>query len=605
MTGRLAAASVIATCSLMLSSGLVAAEDPGRAHVEFLASEALEGRQTGTPGERKAAEYIAGQLRYLGARPLPGRETMLLPFEIAVATEDAGSSLVLMPGGDGARAKHQGARMVRALGLSADGAAEGEVVFAGYGLTIPEGREADLSYDSYAGLDVEGKIVLALDDAPADVDADERSNLMRHAGPREKARRARELGAAALLLVRGPHSPEAGKTLALTPEARLAGPGFVAASIAGKLAERIVSHVDRTNLAEIQASLDTGNPHVTGFAIPDLHLKIDVRVARETRTGHNVAGYLPGETGAVESAQPPGPVVLGAHFDHLGRGDSPAGHGQVLPGADDNASGVAALLAIGARLAAKPGFRPVILAFWSGKESGLAGSTAFLDQGHVPADGIAAYVGFDRVGRMREKMLLVQAAGSSPVWPRLIEQTGIVVEMDVRSLEDPHLPTDSAVFYRAGVPSVSFSTGTRAEHRGPMDRAATLDYDGLGQVVRFATVFTGKLRALREPPEYVEIESRRPGRGDRDGARAFTGTIPDYAGEVDGLRLSGVVPGGPAEAAGLREGDVIVEFAERQVANAYDYMHALEAVKIDVPVRVVFLRDGERMETIVTPAARK
>lgn len=605
MTEKLAAAALVAACSLPGFPGLAVTDETGRAHVEYLASEALEGRQTGTPGERKAAEYIAGQLEALGARPLPGRETMLMPFEIAVATGDAGSSLVLMPSGDGARVKYQGPKTVRALGASADGVAQGEIVFAGYGLTIPPGREADLSYDSYAGLDVDGKIVLALHDAPADVDVAERSILLRYAGPREKAMRARDLGARALLLVRGPHSAGAGNTPPLTPEVTLAGPGFVAASVAGKVAERIFSHVERTTLAQIQASLDTGNPHVAGFAIPGLELKVEVRVARESTTGYNVVGQLPGKAAADKGAQSPGPLVLGAHFDHLGRADSPAGQGEVLPGADDNASGVAALLALGARLADEPGTRPVILAFWSGKESGLAGSSAFLGEGSVPAEEIAAYVGFDRVGRMRDEELLVQAVGSSPVWSRLIERSAVVVDLDVRALEDPHLPTDAAVFYRAGVPAVSFSSGSRAEHRSPLDRAETIDFEGLGQVVRFATVFTGKLRALRERPEYVEIESRRSGRQERAGARAFTGTIPDYAAEVDGLRLGGVVPDGPAEAAGLREGDVIVEFAERPVTNAYDYMHALEAVKIDVPVRVVFLRDGERMETIVTPTARK
>jgi S1-C subfamily serine protease len=110
--------------------------------------------------------------------------------------------------------------------------------------------------------------------------------------------------------------------------------------------------------------------------------------------------------------------------------------------------------------------------------------------------------------------------------------------------------------------------------------------------------------ALPEPPDYVQISPKREQSGDRDTLRAFTGTIPDYASEVEGLRLSGVIAGGPADRAGMREGDVIVEFNGQTIANIYDYTYALDTVKIGIETKVVVVRGAERVELTLTPTTR-
>jgi Iap family predicted aminopeptidase len=303
--------------------------------------------------------------------------------------------------------------------------------------------------------------------------------------------------------------------------------------------------------------------------------------------------------------------VLGAHLDHLGRGkhsNSLARKGetsQIHLGADDNASGVAAVLEVGARLARQERPVPVALAFWSGEELGLLGSTAFLNEGPVPPDGISAYVNFDMVGRMRENRISLQAVGSSSIWPRLIERSNVVVGFDVQLRQDPYLPTDAIAFYQAKVPVLDFFTGSHDDYHRPTDSSAKINYEDMQRVVELATLMVGKLEALPERPDYVEVKpdlERSPARGT---VRAFTGTIPDYTTEVDGLRLSGVIEGGPADNAGLREGDVIVEFAGQKIANIYDYTFALEIAKIDKPVEVVILRDGQRTTVTLTPTARK
>jgi hypothetical protein len=356
--------------------------------------------------------------------------------------------------------------------------------------------------------------------------------------------------------------------------------------------------------------LDSGNPHVTGFEIPDLTLTVDVKVERERRTGHNVIGLLPGRK--QDSAADPDRsyLMLGAHYDHLGQGR----HGnsrankdeadQIHYGADDNASGVAAVLAAGTRLALHPERLPVLLAFWSGEELGLLGSGHFVADGALPTERIIAYLNFDMVGRMRDNRLSLQGVGSSSAWPLLIEQTNVVVGFDVRTQSDPYLPTDASILYRAGVPIVNFFTGNHEDYHRPTDRSDAVNYTDLDRVAQFASIFARKIAGLDEPPDYLEVERRAASGGSRDSVRAYTGTIPDYTTEVDGLRLSGVIPGGPAEQAGLEEGDVIIEFAGREIQNIYDYTYALDSVKIDQTIAVVCMRDGQRMELSITPTTR-
>jgi hypothetical protein len=587
--------------ALLLASP-VAAEPPAvlSRTVKLLASDELAGRLTGSAGEEKAARYIESELVRLGASPLPGRTTFVLPFEFTSGTKDAGSSLTLARGGDSAPETLRGEERIRALSFSDSGSVSGEVVFAGYGMATPEIEGG--AYDSYVGIDVKDKIVVALRYSPEDLEPDRRALLARHSGLRYKALAARERGAKALLVVTGPRSANAGELVPMSFDAALGGSGILAASITSAVAQRLFAAVTGKSLESVQAELDAGNPHVTGFALPGVRATLDVRVEREKRTAHSVAGMLP--------ASGDGYVVLGAHLDHLGRGDHGTSlarddeRGQIHYGADDDASGVAAVLCAGELLKTMERHRSVVLGFWSGEEIGLLGSSQFLKDASIPADAIFAYLNFDMVGRMKDGQLNVQAVGSSPVWRSIVERANAVVGVDVRLKDDPYLPTDTTSFYLAGVPVIDFFTGSHEDYHRPSDRADKIDYEGLERVARMGALVAAKVAALDERPAYVKVAPKTDP-GARDGLRVFTGTIPDYTTEVDGLKLSGVVAGGPAEKAGLRQGDVIVEFAGQRVANIYDYTSALERARIGQPVRVVFLRNGERLEVTVTPTARK
>jgi len=599
-----------------VSSFVVSAQtSKTRTHVETLASPRLEGRLAGSAGEKLASDYLVAELQKIGAKPLPGQTDFLLPFEFTAGTKDGGSSLSLQydakngveSGVVFGAARGGASGPVRALSFSDNGDVEGPVVFAGYGIVVPDSQ--GFPYDSYATLDVKDKIVVVLRYFPEDAEPKTKGILSRYADLRYKAMAARQHGAKAIIVVTGPASPNAGELAPMTFDTAIAGSGIVAVSVTGDVANKIFAATPDKPLAGAQRALDDANPHATGFALPGISVKVHAQVEREKRTGHNVVAYLPATTPMDATAKPW--VALGAHYDHLGHGEAGntlAGKedaGRIHLGADDNASGSAAVLAIAATLAKQPRKRNVLVGFWSGEELGLIGSNAFSSKPPVALDAIAAYLNFDMVGRMQDNKLTVQAVGSSPAWGKIIEQANVQAGFDLAVQEDPYQPTDVATFNAAGIPSLSFFTGTHADYHKPSDTADKIDYEDLDRVVDFAAAIVRRIEDTAAAPAFTKVDQQLQQGAGRAGVRLFTGTIPDYSTEVKGLLLGGVVGGGPAEQAGLRKGDVIVEIAGQTISNIYDYTYALDVLKIGQPAKVIYLRDGKKLETMLTPGARK
>ena len=598
---------------LLCLSTTAAAQAPAtsktRPHVEFLASDALEGREAGSPGERLAADYLAAQLSRMGARPLPGQADMFMPFAFTAGSRDGGSSIRV---GVGASGQQPAARTtdfsqrteIQALSFSDDAEVAGPVVFAGYGIVVPESQ--NFGYDSYATLDVKDKIVVVLRYFPEDADQQTRAILARYSDLRYKAMAARQRGARALLVVTGPRSPNAGELVPMSFDTAIAGSGIPAASISASIADVLFSLA--RPLRETQEALDAGNPHVAGFDLPGATVTLTTKVTRERQTARNVIAYLPATTPVDAASQPW--VVIGAHYDHLGRGDkgnslasSDEAKG-IHHGADDNASGTAAVLAIADTLARQPRRRHVLVAFWSAEEIGLIGSNAFTTTPPVPLGQIAAYLNFDMVGRMQNNKLIVQATGTSPAWGRVLERANVAAGFDLVVQPDPYQPTDVATFNQAGIASLAFFTGAHADYHKPSDLPDRVNFDDLDRVADIGAAVLRSIVDADQAPQFTKVD-QPTSKGSVAGLRVTTGTIPDYATETKGLLLGGVTGGGPAEQAGLMKGDVIVEIAGQTIANIYDYTYALELLRVNQAVKVAYLRNGERRETTLTPAARR
>lgn len=316
------------------------------------------------------------------------------------------------------------------------------------------------------------------------------------------------------------------------------------------------------------------------------------------------------------------PLTIGAHVDHLGRGETSgslatgADRGLVHPGADDNASGVAALIEIAQALAADAAAgelraaRDVVFAAWSGEELGLLGATHYVErlaevlQADDLSDGVSAYLNLDMVGRL-EGRVIAAGVGSSPVWLREIERRNVPVGLPLVVNDDPYLPTDATAFYLQGVPILALFTGAHEDYHRPSDAPGKLNYEGLRDIARFTALVARSRIEAAEEPAFVR-RARPSGRGGRRMSGVFLGTIPDYAAEgAAGVPISGVLRGGPAERAGLRDGDVIVGLAGQELADIYDYVRVLNGLTPGRLIGITVRREGALVPLDITPGARE
>ncbi|MCG9126810.1 M28 family peptidase [Candidatus Poribacteria bacterium] len=582
-------------------------------HVEFLADDMLEGRMTGSDGAKRAADYIVEKFRELNLQPGGEQGGFFQTFEFTagrnVITEENRFNIQITSGDSKELFEFNVNEDFLPLSFSRNGVVEGEVVFVGYGLTVP--GELGVGYNSYAGLDVKDKIVVALRYVPEEIDSERRQELNRYAGLRYKAMQARENGALAFLVVAGPNSPNAGELIPLDFDSSLADSGIVSVSITSKVANALFSNYEK-QLVDVQSGLDNENPHFLGqFPLPNVKLKIVVSIEKVKKTDNNVlAKFSPDQTTGT-----PEYIVVGAHYDHIGHGEIGSlarkdEQGQIHNGADDNASGTSVVLKLAEMFSQEYHNNPdkftkgIIFALWSGEELGLIGSTHFVNEPVIPLHNINAYINFDMVGRLRNNKLILQGTGSSPIWTKLIEKRNVPIGFDLTLQTDPYLPTDVTAFYPKEIPVLSFFTGGHEDYNRPTDDPDTLNYAGLERISNLAYGIISELVYTDKRPEYVKVERSPSEGGSRDTLRAYLGTIPDYTTEGVGVRISGVRASGPADKAGLKGGDVIVEFGGKKITNIYDYTYALDAVKIGEPINVIVLRDGKQVNIKVTPEAR-
>ena len=587
--------------------------DDLRRHVSVLASPEMEGRLTATPGGRRAGAYVASMFRALGLAPAGDDGGYFQSFEFTAGVAlGPRNGLDLRFDQGGAAPPAEPDRDWRPLAFSRTGAVPaGGVVFVGYGIVAPAGDGA-AAYDSYGGLDVRGKWALMLRYLPEDVDPAVRRRLYHYAELQYKAAAARDRGARGIIVASGPNSRVKDELVPLAFDAGMAADGIAAISVTDRLAAALLTPAGR-GLAEVQTALDAGDP-LPGFALPGVTLGATIDIVRERRTGRNVLGRL--AAGAEAAA---GTVVIGAHFDHLGRGipgKSLSGRdetGRVHPGADDNASGVAGLLEIAELLAdrkASGRFRPVrdiLFAAWSGEELGALGSSHFVRAfgagGESLRPGIAAYLNMDMIGRLGDRLTL-HGVGSSRLWPREIERRNAPVGLAIAVSDDNYPATDALPFYLGGVPILSAFSGVHGDYHSPRDTPDKLNYEGTKRIARFMALVARSLALAETAPDYVRTEGA--GKRRRRTSRVFLGTIPDYAASgAGGVRISGLAKDGPAEKAGLEPGDVVVGLAGKAIATMYDYSYALDALKIGEPAEIVVERGGRRVRLTITPAARE
>jgi Tol biopolymer transport system component len=590
-----------------------------RRHVEYLCRDELEGRFTGSKGERLATEYVATYMDKLGLKPAGDDGGWYQPFEFTSGVA-LGADNELVVNGKTYRVDKDW----RPVSFSGTGKyPSSPLVFAGYGI-VAEAADKQAAYDSYVHLDVKDKWVIVFRYLPEKILPEERQHLNRASQLRFKATFARERGARGLIVAAGPNAQVRNELVPLEMDGAVVGATLPVISVTNEVANAWLATKGKS-LKQLQDELDSGEPKM-GFEIDGRKLSAAIDIKTIKKTGRNVLGRLPLANSTASET-----VAVGAHVDHLGRGASSSSlaradeANKIHYGADDNASGVAAMLEIAENLSdlrrrgQLPLHRDILFAAWSGEELGLLGSDYFVKTFDRKQQGIntkplsrksesrsiypsiAAYLNMDMVGRLR-KSLIVQGLSSSSIWRSEIERANAAIGLPITLQDDSYLPTDATSFYMRGVPILAAFTGAHSEYHTPRDTPEKLNYDGVAKVAHFIASVATDLAKRDSSPDYVQQPVKQPTTGGR--LRAYLGTIPDYAEEVKGVLLNGASKGAPADKAGVKSGDVIVELAGRQIENIYDYTQAIEGLKIGQPVTMIVVRKGEKVRLTVTPQSR-
>jgi Tol biopolymer transport system component len=540
--------------------------------VSWLADDAREGRGVGTAGLDAARDWLAARFKEIGLAPGGENGTYLQTFDVPMSVEVGEGTRIVVDGKPLARTDFQPA----AFSGGSGSLVEAGIVAAGYGITAPEA-----GIDDYKGVDIKGKIALVRRFTPQGAPFDNEDVARRFSDVRFKAWNAREHGAVALIVVDQPLG-----TAPLPDEAPLPEPR-VDASIAG-------SGGGDAGLPVVYLTRNTG----AGLFQADHKASLFIDLKHKNQPAANVVGVL--RAGAPDRF--PGAVLVGAHYDHLGHGGASSlapGSTEIHNGADDNASGTAALLEAARLLHAQRSSlkRDVWLVAFSAEEEGALGSTAFTR--HPPAGleigDLVAMLNMDMVGRLRGNALSVLGSETAPEWSTLVPPLCKTHELACTLSGDGFGASDQNPFYAAGAPVLHFFTGSHEDYHKPSDDA---DKINAGGGARVASLVADTAAAVANRPErltYKSVPAPASG-GDTRASGAGLGTVPDYAGDGrPGVLLAGVRPGSAAEKGGLQRGDLLVELAGTPIREIHDLMFVLRRAKPGEKATAVVDRNGTRL----------
>lgn len=577
-----------------------------RKHVQYLASPKLEGREPATPGNEQAARYIAEQFHSAGVQTIG--TTYFQHFPIASRIELIGSNEVRVrmvlerPGIPREALKPvtinwKPQQDYVPLGISDTGSVTAPVVFCGFG------QQRSGGLDEFAGVDLVGKIAVILTGDPDHYNPHEPFRV-NYSELRRKALRARRAGARAVVFVH-PQGDSSEVLMPLRYDGRSPLSGILAIHAKRSIAARIFPR-ERSLFTREQEIVKTKQPQ--SFQLPDVEMTIRVEQRIDSTVIANVVGIVHGNHPSLADEY----IVVGAHFDHLGWGDDNSlytgAERKIHPGADDNASGTAGLLELARMVAGSPLPRSVVFCAFNAEERGLLGSAYYVRNPLVPLEKTIAMINLDMIGRPQGKRLNIQGVGSSPLWKPLMDSLVTAAGFEPSYTEDGIGPSDHTSFYLRGVPVLFFFTGLHGDYHRPTDTWDKLNYTGQARIVELVYRTLQAIAALPQRPEFTKVATTAHGRENMGAIKVRFGIMPDYADHPKGLRISGVVEDSPAQRAGLREGDIIVQIGSSQIRSIYDLMDVLSRAEPGEETDVVVLRgpsEADRVTLHVVFEARR
>ncbi len=560
--------------------------DDLKENIYYLASDSLQGRKSGEPGGLLAAEYIRQKFETAGLQLLYDKGFQ--PFSL-VADAELGDENLLTVGNKSFETKTD----FLPYAFSANSTVEAMLVFAGYGMEV---NRDSLKWNDFIGVDVAGKWMLVLQGDP-DLE-NPNSPYLEFSTERAKALTASDKNAAGIILVAGPDFNEKDELSSLFFDKNSSRFDMPVLQVTRKVADEMLAGTGET----IESLENRMQEDHRGFNLKvATSVKATVNVQLKEKETRNIVAMLPGWDETLKDEA----VVIGAHYDHLGMGGPGSGSRAVDTtavhnGADDNASGVAAVIQLAEKLAAeKANKRSLIFVAFGAEEMGLVGSKAFVNDPPVATEKMVAMFNFDMMGRLDTTTNALSISGTKTSKEAEEILNNLNTDFELAFSEEGIGPSDHASFYLQNIPVFFFSTGAHPDYHTPKDDAELINYEGEKKVLDYAVKVIEEVTNRDRKLTFQEAGSKfQRSRGGR--FKVTFGIMPDYAGlEKRGMRIDAVTKGKPADKAGMQRGDIITAIEGKKVSNIYDYMSRLQTLEAGQRISVDIIRDNKETVLIV------
>ncbi len=554
-------------------------------YIDFLASDSLKGRYPGTPYDRVSAKYIKDMFDSFGLKPLGDKGYQFM--DIIIDQKPGTKNKLAVNGIDQTFESN-----FSTLSFSSTSTFESSVVFAGYGFKI---NNEKLLWNDYQAVDVNNKWVLLLRGDP-EPDSLE-SVFINQSSDRNKTLIAKDQGAKGVILVSGNSWDSKDKLLTMTEWGYDIGIPVI--QVKRDVANLILN--GQGKIEELEKVI-IADRHSHSMEL-STSINATTEVINDSKTTQNVVAVLEGSDKKLKNEY----IVIGAHFDHLGMGGKNTSSRKpdtiaVHNGADDNASGVAAMIEVAKQLESKHKKikRSVVFVAFAAEEMGLIGSQKFVESGLIPNQSIVAMINLDMVGRMNKKELQISGTKTSTESEAILKNLNADSSLTLAFSPEGSGPSDYSSFYNKNIPVFAFTTGVHLDYHTPFDDIDKINFDGM--VITTNYVYSLAMDLSNRPKRLIFQEAgpkNRPMRNGR-GYKVTLGIMPDVSGASNnGLKAISVTKDKPAYRAGMKSGDIITAVNGKPVKNIQDYMFRLSELKVGMIVSVEIKRGEQKMVLLV------
>ncbi len=550
-------------------------------HISYLASDSLKGRYPGTTGDSLTLHYVAENFKNAGLKNFNQDYIQVFDYLSGIAPSEKNYLIF-------SEYRFEQEKDFYPMSFSAGGSFEAPVIFCGYGF---EFKTEEIHHDDYSSVNPEGHWAIILRGEPREHD-----DYIERSGDRDKALLAQDKGAKGVVLVSGTEfstADELDNSIKREPEIDIPVIQLTreAANAILKSSGYTIEELEKQSKEENSTGISTSQK-----------LGAELKLEKVYTSTANVIAYVTGDDEKNGNW-----IVVGAHHDHLGMGGE--GNSSRAPdtiavhnGADDNASGVAAIIELAEFFSYgknKPS-KNIIFVTFGAEEKGILGSRHFVENPPVDLKKISLMVNIDMLGRMKKDSgLQVGGVGTFNDSKEIITSINDNYGLKLSYSEAGYGPSDHASFYASNIPVLFFSTGAHSDYHTPFDDPDSLNYEGLALGTRFISDIIGKVDSRENPIVFQEAGPKR--RSSRSFRNMVTlGIMPDVSGSGEnGMKVLAVTDGKPADLGGMKKGDLITAIDGEKVDNVYDYMYRLKQLKAGQPIVVTVRRNNEEIDLLI------